>query len=110
EFGQVVLNIVNNAIDALGAAEQTTASNIELIGHRTEDGLIKLTLRDNGPGFSEAYLQRAFEPFITTKDVGKGTGLGLSLCRRMMTNMAGAIQLANWSGGAEVELTLPSGV
>ncbi len=110
ELGQIVLNLVNNAIDALGVrrgAEEHPACQIEIAAYHTDSGSIKLRLRDYGPGFSEAYLQRAFEPFITTKDVGKGTGLGLSLCRQMILNMSGDIRLGNWDGGAEVELTLP---
>ena len=52
-----------------------------------------MTVRDNGTGFSEAILKRAFEPYITTKD--KGTGLGLAVVKKIADDHGARIELSN---------------
>ena len=65
-----------------------------------------LRFDDSGPGFSD--MNRAFDPFYTTKPVGKGTGLGLSICYGIVKEHGGEIYAANLEpNGARVILELP---
>jgi CheY-like chemotaxis protein len=67
-------------------------------------GRVRLTVRDNGPGFPPQILARAFEPYVTTKS--KGTGLGLAIVKKIVDDHGGEIRLANDQGG-EVSIWLP---
>jgi nitrogen fixation/metabolism regulation signal transduction histidine kinase len=67
-------------------------------------GRVRLTVRDNGPGFPPQILARAFEPYVTTKS--KGTGLGLAIVKKIVDDHGGEIRLANDHGG-EVSIWLP---
>jgi signal transduction histidine kinase len=55
--------------------------------------LVAISVRDNGPGMSEALLDRIFEPYFTTKPPGQGTGLGLSIVQRLVTHAHGAVHI-----------------
>jgi two-component system, NtrC family, sensor kinase len=102
QFKQILLNLLNNSIDALESVEQKTIS-IEATRH---DRRVMLRFDDSGPGFSD--LNRAFDPFYTTKPVGKGTGLGLSICYGIVKEHGGEIYVANLEPcGARVILELP---
>ncbi|MCU0614753.1 MAG: ATP-binding protein [Desulfobacterales bacterium] len=88
EFQQVLLNLINNAMDAM----EKTGGKLD-IGTRRQDDNIFITLADNGPGIPEVNLSRIFDPFFTTKPVGKGTGLGLSICYGLVKKMGGQIDV-----------------
>jgi two-component system NtrC family sensor kinase len=90
EMQQVLLNLINNAIDAMEnqGGKVTISTRFE-----TEGGIIVIEVSDNGPGIPEANLSRIFEPFFTTKPVGKGTGLGLSICYGIIQKMGGLIEV-----------------
>jgi two-component system NtrC family sensor kinase len=90
EMQQVLLNLINNAIDAMEnrGGELTISTHFEF-----EKGVIVIEVSDNGPGIPEANLSRIFEPFFTTKPVGKGTGLGLSICYGIIQKMGGQIDV-----------------
>lgn len=110
ELGQVVLNLLSNAHDAIVAeGAPIKDKRISICASTRSDGVIELAIRDSGAGFPPANPERAFEPFFTTKPAGKGTGLGLALCRRIVENMGGTISLGNWTGGAEVRIGLRAG-
>jgi len=67
---------------------------------------VKLTISDNGQGFSEELLGRIFEPYVTTKS--KGTGLGLPIVKKIVEEHHGKIQIANLdTGGACITITFP---
>jgi signal transduction histidine kinase len=67
----------------------------------------KITVKDQGPGFSEEAFRRAFDPFYSTSD--EGLGLGLPHARKLIESMGGTIELRNVpGGGAEVEMSLPA--
>jgi len=86
EFGQVLINIVKNAIDA--APKGGTIA----IGTRAKNQRwLQVTVGDNGPGIPADQLKQLFEPFFTTKDKGKGTGLGLFVSRGIMKKLGGKI-------------------
>jgi two-component system NtrC family sensor kinase len=105
QFKQIMLNLINNSIDAV----------------ENMDGLKRITVRafvrgnravieveDTGPGFND--LNRALDPFYTTKPVGKGTGLGLSICYGIIKEHDGEIRLANLHPrGSRVTVELPLG-
>ena len=104
QFKQILLNLLNNSIDALEGRREKTIS-IEAV--RRGDRVL-LRFDDNGPGFRDP--NRVFDPFYTTKPVGKGTGLGLSICYGIVKEHGGEIQAANLErGGARVVLELPAG-
>ena len=66
---------------------------------------VRFTVSDNGPGFSPQILQRAFEPYVTTK--AQGTGLGLAIVRKIIEEHAGRIDLSNRrDGGARISILL----
>ena len=105
ECKQVLLNLVNNAIDAVEAG--TIPKRIALrIFQR--GGRAVIVVEDTGPGFAD--LNRAFDPFYTTKPVGRGTGLGLSICHGIVKEHGGEIRLENLQPrGAAVTIELPIG-
>jgi signal transduction histidine kinase len=101
---QVILNLLNNAHDALRG--QDRAGTI-WIRTRASGANIVIEFLDDGPGFRDP--TRAFDPFYTTKDVGEGTGLGLSVCHGIVGDHGGEILAGNWEHGARVTITLPVG-
>lgn len=99
---QVIHNLLQNAQDAL---QDVTQPKITLITE-TLDNKIHLRVEDNGAGFSEAVLARAFEPYMTTKS--KGTGLGLAIVQKIVEEHGGRIILENSiTGGACIDIMLP---
>jgi C4-dicarboxylate-specific signal transduction histidine kinase len=105
ELKQVLLNILNNAIDAV---EESAQRSISISATRHGDRVF-IRFDDSGPGFSD--LNRAFDPFFTTKPVGKGTGLGLSICYGIIQEAVGEIVLNNKHPfGASISLEFPATV
>ncbi|HEX6765970.1 MAG TPA: ATP-binding protein, partial [Polyangiaceae bacterium] len=99
---QVVLNLVLNAADAVGAG-----GRVRIVAVRSEGG-VRLSVEDNGPGIDPKVVGRLFEPFVTTKEVGKGTGLGLAVCRGLVESVGGSIALdQNITQGARFVVELP---
>lgn len=105
---QVLINLLQNAIDALkGKKFQADKPRIELTGLHQDEKFI-LVIRDNGPGISPENVGRIFDPFFTTKDVGEGMGLGLSICYRIMEAHKGRITVnSNVGEYCEFRLEFP---
>lgn len=100
---QVVLNLLLNAADAVGAGGHI------VVAARNAEGRVELTVTDDGPGVPSAMRPRLFEPFATTKDPGKGTGLGLAVCRGLIEAAGGSIVLDEaHSPGARFVVELPA--
>lgn len=98
---QVLLNLVLNAAQALDAE----AGEVLIEARRDEDWLY-LTVRDDGPGFSEELLRGAVRPFATGRP--QGTGLGLAIVQRTVREIGGQMNLSNlFPRGACVTLQLP---
>ena len=99
---QVIHNLLQNSHDALQNVTQR-----EIILSTTEEGgALKLCVQDNGCGFPEHLLARAFEPYRTTKP--KGTGLGLAIVKKIVEEHGGSIVIENVAaGGTRVSVTLP---
>jgi len=99
---QVVLNLVENAIDAAG--EKGT------IHLSTQSGtdFVEFRISDSGPGIPQELLSRVFDPFFTTKSAGEGTGLGLSIIYSILKKVGGDIKVQNLTeGGAQFSVRLP---
>ncbi|MBG4468090.1 two-component system sensor histidine kinase DctB [Pseudomonas aeruginosa] len=105
---QILGNLLTNALDAL--AEKAPPRRLWVIASQDQHGVI-LTLRDNGPGFSEDALAHAHEPFFTTKTTAKGLGLGLAICDNLLRALGGRLEMGNHlEGGAVGRLHLLPGV
>lgn len=101
---QIVTNLVVNA------AQAAPGKTVHLHASADHDARqLRVTVDDDGPGFSPEALQRVFEPFYTTKPVGTGTGLGLSVSLGIAERHGGTLLAANrgTTGGARVTLVLP---
>ena len=96
-----LLNLILNARDACGATGQITLS-----AHAVGRTWIEFRVSDTGPGFSSEALERALEPFFTTKG-GEGSGLGLPMVWDTAKLAGGDLRLANTGSGASVTLRLP---
>jgi len=90
QMQQVILNILNNAVDAI--LEQSSRGDI-WIRSWEEQGILYMEFTDSGPGVADP--ARVFDPFYTTKPVGKGTGLGLSICYGLVKEHGGEITVRN---------------
>jgi len=88
EMQQVLLNLINNAIDAMDPG----GGNLDIMSRVEGDDVI-VSIGDTGCGIPKANLQRIFDPFFTTKPVGKGTGLGLSIIYGIINKMGGDISV-----------------
>lgn len=91
ELQQVILNLINNAIDAM--EKNGGLIIIETRVSRIEKNHLVISIEDDGPGIPKDILERIFDPFFTTKAVGKGTGLGLSICYGIIQKLGGKIDV-----------------
>jgi signal transduction histidine kinase len=116
QLNQVFMNIIANAIDALDETNQGRSfTNIQTHPHRIEiqtipaDDQVKITIRDNGPGMSQAVQAQVFDHLFTTKDVGKGTGLGLAIAYQIVVEKhGGSLEVQSELGqGTEFIIQLP---
>jgi C4-dicarboxylate-specific signal transduction histidine kinase len=98
-LGQVVLNLLVNAAQAMPEARPPAQNRICLRTFTDERGWAVLEVEDNGTGIPEALAPRIFDPFFTTKPVGVGTGLGLALCHSIVSDFGG--ELGFHSAGVE---------
>jgi len=105
QLHQVIVNLVENAIDAMRGAEHPRL--MVSASRQGDDVLIKVS--DNGPGIEADNIGRIFEPFFTTKHVGEGTGLGLWISYGIVREHGGELSAANEAGGgASFSFALPA--
>lgn len=103
---QIVMNLVQNAIDALSDTENPQVT----LHHEERVDQAVLMVSDNGPGIAEDIVGSIFDPFFTTKPVGKGTGLGLSISSKIAQEHGGDLKYCKASeGGSCFCLELPKG-
>lgn len=101
-FQQVFLNLISNAIDAIGK------DGLIEVKSRKVNSRINVSIMDNGPGIAEEMQSKIFDPFITSKEQGKGTGLGLWVSYNIMDKLGGAITLESKVGkGAVFTVQIP---
>lgn len=104
-LSQVFLNLLLNAVQAIPAGRR---GEITVSTQTDESGRAVIELTDDGAGMSVHMLSRAFEPFVTTKARGSGTGLGLFVCRAIVTELGGSIDLTSQLGvGTRARVVLP---
>jgi two-component system NtrC family sensor kinase len=102
QLGQVFLNLINNAGDAINGAGTITLAT------RRDGEVIRVSVTDDGAGMTAEVMQRIFQPFYTTKEVRKGTGLGLSISMSIVESMGGAIEVQSMPGaGSCFTVVLP---
>jgi len=107
EFSQVVINIVNNAREAILDSGNTKDAIIRIDGKK-EDNNGFVYFYNNGGAIPNNVLPHIFEPYFTTKEDNKGTGIGLYLAKTIINqNMNGEIHLKNQGDGVEFEIVLP---
>jgi PAS domain S-box-containing protein len=105
QLEQVLSNLVNNAIHALG--DQSGTRNLTVTTGVVGTN-IRISIADTGPGIPPELVERIFDPFFTTKAPGKGTGLGLSICHTILEEHRGRIWVDSQFGqGATFSIELP---
>ena len=103
QLQQVVVNLVTNAVQAIGDGMGTISLSLSERGN-----FICLRIVDTGCGMDAETRDRIFEPFFTTKNVGEGTGLGLSVVHGIVTNHGGLIEVGSQPGtGTEFTILFP---
>ncbi len=104
QLQQVFLNLLNNAIDAIGKDGEITINTRSI----PKNNVLTIEIHDNGPGIPKEVLDKIFDPFFTTKEVGKGTGLGLSISYSIIEKLGGNIMVASEEGkGTTFTIYLP---
>ncbi len=106
---QVLINLLGNALDAVGgaAAAAVVAAPAIDVTIVVSAATLSIEVRDNGPGIAPDLLPRLFEPFFTTKEMGRGLGLGLAISSSIASDAGGALTARNApDGGALFVLTL----
>ena len=105
---QVLLNLVQNAREAVHQARASTPPRIDIVVTRAAETVI-VQVMDNGPGISSTALTRIFDPFFTTKDKVQGVGLGLFVAEGVVRAAGGRLTALNrQQGGAEFRIELPA--
>lgn len=104
-LGQVVLNLMQNGLDAMSGLERKHRK-LEVRAVAETDRL-RITVRDHGTGIPVDVQRRMWDAFYTTKEVGKGTGLGLSICKEIVEEMGGWMEFETGPDGTAFHLLLP---
>ncbi len=110
ELQQVILNLLNNAKDALCShrGDEADIDKWIRISIGQKDHWMHLSIEDNGGGIPDSIINRIFEPYYTTKEEGQGTGIGLYMSKMIIEqNMEGRLEVANCELGACFSIFLP---
>jgi len=89
-LGQVILNLVANALEALAEGSRET-NELRVVVRPSDTGGAVVEVSDNGVGIPAEHAPRVFDPFFTTKAPGQGTGLGLAISQRLVAEMGGEL-------------------
>jgi two-component system NtrC family sensor kinase len=95
QLQQVLLNLFNNAIDAIAERRGSRGGVLEIKAGADEGHQVKISVTDNGIGISPENIKKIFSPFFTTKPLGKGTGLGLSVCYGIIDSLGGNMEVTS---------------
>jgi two-component system NtrC family sensor kinase len=111
QLQQVLLNLFNNAIDAVMQQHGTQAGKLVISTRADSQRHAEIRVQDNGCGISPENQKKIFSPFFTTKPVGKGTGLGLAVCYGIINSMGGSMAVESHLGqGTVFILRLPPAI
>jgi len=106
EYAQVILNILQNALDVL--IEREIEHPEVTVSAFAENGKAVVVIGDNGGGIAEEDLDRVFDPYFSTREEGKGTGIGLYMSKTIIEqSMAGKLSAHNTPDGAEFRIEVP---
>jgi C4-dicarboxylate-specific signal transduction histidine kinase len=106
QLQQVVLNLILNAVEAMGSVQERPRE-LSISTEQTQANGVLVAVRDSGPGIDAKHLERVFEAFYTTK--ASGVGMGLSICRSIIDAHGGRLWAeANAPRSAVFQFTLPS--
>ena len=106
EFSQVILNILNNAKDAI-IENKIIGGKVSIDVKKEKDNAI-ISIIDNAGGIPNEILEKIFNPYFTTKEEGKGTGIGLYMSKTIVeTNMGGKLHVENVKSGANFVIIFP---
>jgi signal transduction histidine kinase len=104
DLQQVLLNLINNAVDAMTASAQRVLT----ITGNADDDSVKIEISDTGGGIAPEHVASIFEPFFTTKPPGDAIGLGLTTCKKIVNDCGGSIAVRSKVGeGSTFTLVLP---
>ncbi len=113
EFKHVVLNLLNNSGDAIanqkqkGFLSKESKGFIEINLSLEKEGIIRITITDNGGGIGEEIIEKIFDPYFSTKTTKKGTGIGLYMSKVIIeNNMGGKLYVENGDMGAVFTIEL----
>jgi PAS domain S-box-containing protein len=107
-LGQVFLNLLLNAADAIPAGD-ANRHTIRVATDLDERGRVVVSIADTGSGIPATLASKVFDPFFTTKPVGEGTGLGLAVCHRLIAQLGGEIRFESAAGaGTTFFVSLPA--
>jgi PAS domain S-box-containing protein len=107
-LGQVFVNLLLNAAQAIPEGHAETNEIRVVTRHDEASGWVVIAIEDTGAGIAPGLMSRIFEPFFTTKPVGSGTGLGLSICIGIVTGFGGSIEVESVVGeGSTFRVLLP---
>lgn len=104
EIAQVLLNLLNNAHDAI----QDLPDKWITIEYKVRDGEVDIVVTDSGRGIPRSLQDRLFQPFFTTKPSGTGTGLGLSISSQIVKSHGGSIRLDTECENTRFIVSLPT--
>ena len=111
QFQQVMLNLFNNAMDAIDDRHGSSGGKlyIEVCVKNENKNWLEIEITDNGSGISQENIEKIFSPFFTTKSVGKGTGLGLSVCHGIIESFGGTMEVrSEQNSGTTFIISLPA--
>ena len=102
ELRQVLVNVLTNAVQALGG------NGVLEVRTEAANGRISMKIHDSGCGIPSVYLTKVFDAFFTTKAQGEGRGLGLTIARRIVESLGGQIEIESQEGlGSTVSIVVP---
>jgi len=112
QMRQVIHNLLQNAQDAVSDDDQQESPRIDVLTEQieitgpggTRQPAVRLSILDNGPGFSAKILARAFEPYVTSK--ARGTGLGLAMVKKIVEEHGGRIDIQNRTEGRGAKILI----
>ncbi|WDP88551.1 MAG: two-component sensor histidine kinase [Desulfobacter sp.] len=111
-FQQVMLNLINNALDAVAKHHGARGGRVEILAGQIREknrALVEIRVQDNGCGIRPDHMNKIFTPFFTTKAVGRGTGLGLSVCFGIIESFGGTMDVDSRPGqGTVFAVRLPA--
>jgi len=111
QFQQVMLNLFNNAMDAINERHGSSGGRLDIDVDRKNENKnwFEIKITDNGSGISPENIKKVFSPFFTTKPVGKGTGLGLSVCHGIIESFGGTMEVKSEQNiGTTFVISLPA--